>query len=106
MVTGLLGTFQYSALRKFLLAQKLARPGMWVQARLKPKVMENFKLQIDFSTSLQVLAVSFWNGRMKHIEKSILPEHLEPVQMISLPLHFLWCLLLVPRYRMKGNLVL
>lgn len=43
---------------------------------------------------------------MKHIEKSILPEHLEPVQMISLPLHFLWCLLLVPRYRMKGNLVL
>ena len=53
MVTGLLGTFQYSALRKFLLAQKLARPGMWVQ-------------------------------------------------MISLPLHFLWCLLLVPRYRMKG----
>ena len=32
MVAGLLGTFQYSALRKFLTAQKLARPGMWVQA--------------------------------------------------------------------------
>ncbi|CAK9113529.1 Protein DETOXIFICATION 37 (AtDTX37) (Multidrug and toxic compound extrusion protein 37) (MATE protein 37) [Durusdinium trenchii] len=53
MVAGLLGTFQYSALRKFLTAQKLARPGMWVQA-------------------------------------------------ISLPLHYLWCTLLVPRYRMRG----
>lgn len=53
LVLGLLGTFQYSALRKFLAAQKLARPGMYVQ-------------------------------------------------MMSLPIHFLWCILLVPRYRMRG----
>lgn len=52
-VGGLMATFQYSALRKFLLAQKDAVAGLFVQA-------------------------------------------------VSVPLHILWCVLLVPHYRMKG----
>jgi len=52
-VVGLLGTFQYSALRKFLLAQKDALAGLLVQ-------------------------------------------------MVSVPLHVLWCSMLVAPYRMRG----
>jgi len=52
-VAGLLGTFQYSALRKFLLAKKDAMAGLLVQS-------------------------------------------------LSVPLHVMWCALLVPRHRMLG----
>jgi hypothetical protein len=46
LVLGLLGTFQYSALRKFLAAQKLARPGMYVQAPSKLGITDQCDIYI------------------------------------------------------------